>query len=278
MKDFDARWNYSDPAATELVFKEAWNNRNREDADYELQLTTQIARTYSLQRKFDEAHQLLNTINRADLKQYPIAEIRYYLERGRTFNSSGKKQEAMDAFHSAASIALQHNADFYYVDALHMLGIADSTDASLQWNVKAIEIAEASKDERAKNWLGSLYNNTGWTWFDLKEYEKAKALFTKCFIWNKNKNRVEASRIAQYSIAKCLRMQEKNDEAMTILHQLEQEKDDGYVFEELAENYLAIKKETQAASYFKKTHQALSDDIWLNANEPERIKRWTSFF
>lgn len=68
-----------------------------------------------------------------------------------------------------------------------MLGIVAKAEDSLSWNEKAIEAAENAKEERAKNWLGSLYNNTGWTYFDMKQYDKAISLFEKCMYWNIDK-------------------------------------------------------------------------------------------
>ena len=35
----------------------------------------------------------------------------------------------------------------------------------------------------AKKWLGSLYNNIGWTYHDLQQYEAALAIFQKALVW-----------------------------------------------------------------------------------------------
>ena len=52
-----------------------------------------------------------------------------------------------------------------------MLGILDAPD--LTWNLKALELAESSPDERAQRWRASLYNNIGWSYHDQGEYDKA---------------------------------------------------------------------------------------------------------
>lgn len=44
-----------------------------------------------------------------------------------------------------------------------MLAIVEQGDAALSWNLKALQRAESSDNPRAQNWLGSLYNNIGWT-------------------------------------------------------------------------------------------------------------------
>jgi hypothetical protein len=53
MTDIDAFWEYSDPAASEARFRHALDQAS---PDQRLELLTQIARTYSLRRRFAEAH------------------------------------------------------------------------------------------------------------------------------------------------------------------------------------------------------------------------------
>jgi hypothetical protein len=53
----------------------------------------------------------------------PVAEIRYLLERGRTFNSAGQKEQSILLFQDAYAKAAERNEDFYAIDAAHMLGI-----------------------------------------------------------------------------------------------------------------------------------------------------------
>ena len=47
----------------------------------------------------------------------------------------------------------------------------------------------------------------------------------------------------------------------------------GYVFEELGECLLLLKKEDEARKYFKLAYDLLSKDPWLVANEAERLER-----
>jgi hypothetical protein len=58
-----------------------------------------------------------------------------------------------------------------------MLGIEAPPEEKLDWNLQAIRYAENSSDERAKRWMGSLYNNSGWTLFDQGRYPEALELF-----------------------------------------------------------------------------------------------------
>ena len=272
MQDFDAFWNYSDPKAIEEKFRGIL--ASAQDKNYIAELKTQIARTLGLQRKFEDGHLLLSEIEDDFIQNNPQIATRYYLEKGRLYNSNNEKADAVNMFEKSRDIANKNGLAFYHIDALHMLGIATVDDISLAWNEKAIEAAEKAKEERAKNWLGSLYNNTGWTYFDMKSYEKAERLFHKCLYWNIDKQRDANARIAKYSIAKCKRMMQKHDEALFILHEIEGDGDDGYICEELAENYLVKNIPEKSKTYFQKTYELLHTDIWLQANEKERIERW----
>ncbi|HVJ14690.1 MAG TPA: hypothetical protein VM686_04590, partial [Polyangiaceae bacterium] len=93
LPDFDAQWNFGNPAASEQTFRSILAEQMAAPLDYRLALRTQIARTLGLQRKFDEAHALLDEVER-ELSNGGVARIRYLLERGRVLNSSSRALEA----------------------------------------------------------------------------------------------------------------------------------------------------------------------------------------
>jgi hypothetical protein len=84
--DIEAFWEYSDPAGSAERFRAALASAA---GDERLELLTQIARTYSLRKHFDEAHRLLDEVERELPGAGARAHVRYRLERGRTFNSAG---------------------------------------------------------------------------------------------------------------------------------------------------------------------------------------------
>jgi len=278
--DFDSLWNYNDPAATEEKFNKVLPQikESGRTSDY-LQLLTQIARTYGLRMKFDDSHKLLDEVekqlNNADSK----TKVRYLLERGRTFNSSGKINEARELFLEAFDLAVESNEDNLAVDAAHMVGIVESDEQSLQWNEKALALAENSSDPKANKWLGSLYNNIGWTYFSMKQYEKAIELFKKDAVWYEQNNVRNYVNVAKWSAAKTLRMMGKTDEALEEqlrLHELflnGEAEEDGYVYEELAECYRLKDNNDQTKHFAALAYEILSKDIWMEANEKERLDR-----
>ena len=98
-------------------------------------------------------------------------------------------------------LAKQISEDFYAVDAIHMLAIISPPDQSLDLNLQAIKLAESSGQERARNWLGSLYNNTGWSYHDLGDYASALEIFEKAETWQRSNGRVNETRIAVWSVS-----------------------------------------------------------------------------
>lgn len=277
--DFDKLWDYNKPDATEKKFREILSKTKREEnIDYYLQLLTQIARTQGLQMKFEEAHKTLDEVEKQLKPEMIIPRIRYNLERGRAFNSSGKKDKSIHYFLDAYHLGMENDADFYTIDAAHMLGIAESPDEALNWNEIAIELIEKSTNERAKGWLGSLLNNTGWTYFDKGDYDTAMDYFKKNVVYHTERNNSTQLRIAKWCVARTLRAQNKIDEALKMQIELlesvgETESNDGYGMEELGELYLLKNDKENSKKYFKEAYNLLSQDKWLVANEKARLER-----
>ena len=219
LPDFDKLWNYEQPEETEKVFRKILPiARASGDSDYLAQLITQIARTNSLRREFEASHSLLDEAEKMLSPETPIGRVRYLLERGRTHNSAQQLQEASTHFREAFELADSLGQDFHAVDAAHMMGIVKKGDIALQWNERAMKVAEASADERAKRWLGALYNNTGWTYHDSGSYERALELFEKGLAWRKERGDGKPTLIAKWTIARTLRSLRRTEEALE--HQL----------------------------------------------------------
>lgn len=246
---------------------------------YFAQLLTQIARAEGIQGKFKEAHSTLGTVETMLNEKLVVPTVRYLLERGRVFNSNKEKEKAKPLFLDAWKIARAEGQDYYAIDAAHMLGTAETPENQIEWNLKAIELAEKSIDERANLWLGALYNNTGWTYHDLGQYENALELFEKGLKWRQGRDNDAATRIAKWTVGRVYRSLGRIDEAIEIQKELEQEftdkglEQDGYVYEELAECYLIKDEKEEAQKYFKLAYEYLSKDDWLKANEPDRLER-----
>lgn len=283
---FDQLWDYNDPEKTEKAFRGLLPAAEHSgDSDYHAQLITQIARTLSLRREFDEAHRILDNaetlivdIDNPSNDSAQTARIRLLLERGRTFNSAGDVEAAHPLFIEAWELARQAGEDYHAVDAAHMLGICEPGGASLMWNNRAMDAAEASDDPRAKGWLGALYNNMGWTNHDSGEFERALELFEKGLAWRKDRDNQQATQIAKWTVGRAMRSLGRTEEALAMQQSLLQEHEatgtsDGYVFEEIAECLLSLDRQDDARPHFGRAYMALSEDGWLVDNEPDRLDR-----
>jgi len=279
--EFDKLWNYNKPDETAEKFKEILPKlKDSGNKSAYLQLLTQLARTQSLQLKFDESHKILDEVEPQLTGDMKLAKIRYLLERGRTYNSSNQKEKALELFRRAYELSRdEDDYDFYTIDAAHMMGIAESPEEGIKWNEKGMVLAEKSKDERANGWLGALYNNTAWTYHDERDYEKALSIFEKNVKWHSERNTGQKLIFAKYCVARALRSLGRIDEALKIHNELLKEiaetkhEDDGYIYEELGECYLIKGNNEESKKYFATAYEILSKDKWLAEYEKERLER-----
>ncbi|MEZ6003868.1 MAG: tetratricopeptide repeat protein [Planctomycetota bacterium] len=271
-------WNYEDPEGTRAAFEHLLVEANAQwPVGPRLELETQVARTYSLEGKFEQAHGLLDGVAGELPKEPSRARVRYDLERGRSFLSADRPNEARPYFLEAWRLASGLGQEFLAVDAAHMLGILEQGAESLDWNWKAIELAESAGDPRARTWLGALYNNTGWTCHDNGDYEKAMDLWQRAATWHARYGSPQSERIARWTVARGFRSLGKPAQALEILQGLATETEDpaetGYIHEELAENLLLLKRAEEARPHFQAAAEILAQDRWLVDHEPERLKR-----
>ncbi|HJS18563.1 MAG TPA: hypothetical protein VJ785_07430 [Anaerolineales bacterium] len=275
--DFDSFWDYAHPDRTEMRFREILLQIPENEPAF-LELLTQIARAQGLQHKYDHAHQTLNQVERRLDEAPSRPRIRYLLERGRVFNSCGFPEQARPLFEQALATARQIAEDFYSVDALHMLAIVAPTGQSLALNSQAIRFAERSKNEKARNWLGSLYNNSGWSYHEAGDYTSALEMFRKAETWQRSKGSASEVRVAVWCVARALRSLNRFDEALSSQMELLKEfdavgKKDGYVYEEIGECLLALDRSDEACPYFSEAYDVLSQDGSLVMNDPQRLAR-----
>jgi tetratricopeptide (TPR) repeat protein len=275
---FDGLWNYQDPAGTREKFETLLDAEGENwSADLRLQLMTQIARAFGLQREFDSSHAILDEVEEALPDGPSVARIRYSIERGRSFRSNKQEDESRPHFIAAWQTSLKIGESYYAVDAAHMLGILEQGQASLDWNAKAMATAEASDDPRAKRWLGALYNNTGWTHHEDGNYQLAMDLWVKAEAWHKEFGSPRSHRIALWTIARCERSFERFERALElqlkILAMDVDKGETGYTHEEVAENLWALGMREESRAHFQAASEILGADKWLQANEAERLER-----
>lgn len=273
-------WDYSDAAGTQTRFEELAREAEAAGKDtYRAEVMTQVARCQGLQGKFDEARATLDAVSATMAAEYPRVRLRIALERGRILRSSGDAAAARPLFVEAWEVGRESAEDFLACDAAHMVAIVSSLEEAVRWTASARELALASADENSRHWLGPLHNNLGWAYYEAGDYDSALAQFELSQEGYRKRPDKEAEvLIARYSIGKTLRALGRYQESVETQNQVRlafeaRGESDGYVYEELAEGYLALGKEMEACQAARRAFEILSGDGWFVENEPDRLER-----
>ncbi|MEO5700374.1 MAG: tetratricopeptide repeat protein [Casimicrobiaceae bacterium] len=274
--ELDATWDYARPAVSEARFRESFGAWSIDTAQG-LEMLTQVARAQGLQGRYEAAHATLDQVE-ARLAATPShVRVRYLLERGRVFNSSGQPHLAAPLFRLGLELAECADDAFYAVDAAHMLGIAAPAAERLDWNLTALALAKVADDARARRWLAPVYNNIAWSYLDAGDAPRALAFFRKALPAWEARGDSDSIHAGRWALARALRatgqaaQAEKMQRALLAEH-TRAGTEDGYVFEELAELALARGDQTQAHAWFARAWRRLRDDPAL-APTPERLQR-----
>jgi tetratricopeptide (TPR) repeat protein len=204
-----------------------------------------------------------------------LGKVRYWLERGRTYNSSDEQATALPLFHQAFELANALGENRYAVDALHMIAIAEKDPTvQLEWNLKAIAHAEATNE---KGWLFALYNNIGESYLSLQLYEEAYEYFSRLARLQIERTGTED----QYTLkdkAKAARLAGRADESVELMMPvldklLSTGSDDGYIRQEYGEALHALGDVGGAKPHFAKAYELLSQDAWVAEYEPQSLER-----
>lgn len=279
--EIDALWDFGDPAASEERFRALLPAARTGDPSVLAELMTQIARTYSLRRQFEQANVVLDKVERTLPQLGDVRpKLRYLLERGRTLNSSGQRDAARPLFVEAWELGLAAGEERLAIDAAHMVAITETGQAQLEWNLKALERARETTQEDAKKWVGSLTNNLGWSYHDLGDHARALLLFEENADWYRERGLVDQLAIARWAVARQLRALGRLDEALALQRALAGEaiadgdEPGGFNEEELGECLLAMGREDEARAHFASAYEQLSDpESWVPSSQPERLAR-----
>jgi len=246
--EIDGFWEYSDPAGSESRFRAALATAS---GDERLELMTQVARTYSLRKRFDEAHRLLDEIEPRLGSAGARPNVRYLLERGRTFNSAGDAAKARALFVAAWEQGRAAGIEGLAVDAAHMVAITHSgTAEAIPWNERGLALARGSSDPKARALIPAMLNNSAWDLHDLGRYAEALPVFEEALREWTARGKPQQIRIARWSVARCLRSLGRFDEALDAQRALEKEyaaagETNPDVGQEIAANMAAIARQAR---------------------------------
>jgi tetratricopeptide (TPR) repeat protein len=270
-----AHWDFGDLAASEVRFKELLAAER--DAALRAEILTQLARVHGLRGDFDAGERLIEEAEALAGDSTPAA-VRIDLESGRLRRSGGDPAAAFPLFEAAFARARDAGELFLASDAAHMAALAaPGEDGFVEWTESGIEVAES--DESARYWLGPLLNNLGWEHYERGRYEQALDAFERALAEReRDPENTEAIELARYATAKALRALDRAPEAVAhaelAVDSAESEgRPDGWYHEELAENYAAVERRTDAAIHARRALALLAEADPSFEPEGERAAR-----
>ncbi len=272
--DLDSRWDFDDPALSEIRFREFL--AANQDPDLQAEGVTQLARSLGLQKKFWEAMEQLDSLEGRELSAR--SRVRFLLERGRVLNSSGHQDRAEPFFVQAWDLARECGEDGLAVDAAHMVAIVKSDNGAVEWNEKALELSGSSADPKARKWRASLLNNLAWTYHYAGDDAKALPMFEEARQLREESGDVSQERIARYCIGRCLRTLGRVQEALDIQLNFIKDLDGkgmGFGEEEAGECLLLLGREDEARPWFKAAHEKMTQTGAIEGEHArlERIRK-----
>ncbi|UMG94977.1 tetratricopeptide repeat protein [Nocardioides sp. TF02-7] len=203
-------WDFDDPAGSEHRFRRAAADRRGAERAV---LLTQAARAAGLQERYDNAHALLDEVAAADGADDPEVAVRLLLERGRLRRSAGDPAAARPLFEEAAVAAARAGLEELHVDALHMVALAAAPEERRALTERALAVARAASDPRARDWDASLLNNLAMTWADAGDFAAALAGFEEALAARRRIGDPGATRVARWMVAWALRNLGRAEEA-----------------------------------------------------------------
>lgn len=195
----DRLWNYTDPGLSGQRFQDAMAAPEY-DADEKAELATQLGRALGMQGRFEEADELLDTIDGEE----PTVAVRVLLERGRLLHAGGHSAMAVPLFEQAAELGDHLSEELLAVDALTMLAAADAAHAE-PWARSAIEYAATAHDARTRRWLPALHAALGNTLREAGRYAEAIVEFQLAEQWAERAGTPDQQQEAGDAIRSCER-------------------------------------------------------------------------
>lgn len=224
-------WVRGDPAASEARMQAMLETASGDDA---LIILTQIARTWVFRKDFERAREILGEIEPRIGKAGPEAQVRFWLELGRSYASHQQPPEtrtdatrasARKAYETALSLSQAAALDALTVDALHMLPFVETEPSrQLYWTERALDAVLESDQAAARRWEASIRNNLGETLFELTRYREALAQFERALALRERDAAAPATvRDASWHVARTLRMLGELERALRIQQRIADE-------------------------------------------------------
>jgi len=273
--DIDALWVWRDPAESERRFRALLPpDGAAADAAWHAELRSQIARAVCLQRRYDEAHAILDGAEGLLAGAPPRPRIRCRLERGRIHNDTGRTEEALALFREAWELADAAGEILLAADALHMLACAARGEENLRWHRVALEFCGRHDLPRLRRWEFTLHTNMADEYERQGDFENGRRAVERSLAVAEGLGMEAAARGARVFLARMHRLGGDLDRARAVIGAAFDPADPrGFAHEEYAECLLAAGRAEESRPHFRRAHELLSKDPWFPPGATERLAR-----
>jgi len=283
-------WNYLKPEESERKFRALLPRaKEEENLAYFVELIAHLGRAISLQKKYIEAHEILNKAEPFVTDKMSVAAIQYYLERGRVYFWQKEKEKAYKLFIKALDIAREKEEDLLALDIIHMLAaLPEKPEDRLPWHLKALDFLENTSCQKAKQWSATLHSNAGGNYYELGEYNKALQLYKKALEYRKLQKSHIGIFQAKFALARTYRHTKDVETALEIQKNLIDEIENGmdqpigHIKLEIAECLLLMGENEKAKPFFSEAYAFFcnfewkqSQNFWFSVKQEEidRMKK-----
>jgi len=168
------------------------------------------ARSYLITEEKDEGREWLVRAAAKATVADPLGWSRYLGVRGRFEWKDGDSETATSTFHEMFDYCGEKELWERAVDAAHMIAITGDQTQKFDWSLKGIEMAEKGGMD---GWLGPLWNNLGWNYYDDERYGEAYDALVKAREYHYRGEGELPKLIADYSVAHVMMKQNRLHEA-----------------------------------------------------------------
>ncbi len=181
-----------------VLFEEVATESEGSDRSVFVEAASMRARSYLIAEKKQQGRAWLGRASAAADGSDPRGWSRYLGVRGRFEWKDGDNEAATKTFREMFDYCNEKGLWERAVDAAHMIAITGDQNEKFDWSLKGIETAEKGNME---GWLGPLWNNLGWNYYDAERYEEALDALLKAREYHYRGENDLPKLIADYSVA-----------------------------------------------------------------------------
>ncbi|MFQ5868551.1 MAG: tetratricopeptide repeat protein [Candidatus Zixiibacteriota bacterium] len=205
---------FKDRKYTEATEKylQAASTAEKEGAEVvHVEALSQVARGYLAQDKKEEGRPWLQKAKALASPRQPEGWSRYLGVRGRFEWKDDELKAATVTFKEMYDYCLKNELHTRAVDAAHMVAITAGHEEQIVWARKGIEAVEAGNID---GWLGPLWNNLGWTYDEMGQFQESLEALTKAREYHYKVGDEHAKLVADWSVGHAYRKLGELDAAL----------------------------------------------------------------